>query len=160
MYGLQVVGINKFCDSIDEITEGYKSISVYFIKYTRSKYFGNNQITIEPIGYVLNGEGVNKYIRYYEINKHLPLMKFIDFKETKSRKIDGKDRLYRLEIMLEESKVDDIIYHNSKIVKGNEELMDKLLRNYKEDRDRIIEEKNNMIEEEFGDITEIDLDIV
>ena len=159
MQGLQFVGINKFCDSIDEITEGYKSISVYFINYTRSKYY-DNQINIEPIGYVLNGDGKNKYVRHYEINKHLPLMKFINFKETKSRKIEGEGKLYRLVIMLEETKADNMIYHKSKIAKGNEELMDKLLENYKEDKIRIVDEQNNMDEEEFGDITEIDLDMI
>ena len=169
MQGLQFVGINKFIDSIDEITEGYKSISVYFTNYTRSKYY-DNQINIEPIGYVLNGDGKNKYVRYYEINKQLPLMKFINFKETKNRKIEGKEpsvpgaerhnKLYRLVIMLEETKADNIIYHKSKIANGNEELIEKLLENYKEDKIRIVDEQNNMHEEDFGDITEIDLDMI
>ena len=149
------VGINKFCDSIKEITEGYKSITVYFINYNRSKYY-DNQINIEPIGYVLCKEGVNNYIRYYEIHKYLPLMKFIKFTENKNRKLTEQNKLYRLVIMLEESKVNDIIYHNSKILEGNEKLTDKLLLNYREDRNRIIDEQNNLIEEEFGDITEID----
>ena len=153
------VGINKFCDSIKEITEGHKSITVYFINYNRSKYY-DNQINIEPIGYVLNGDGKNKYVRHYEINKHLPLMKFINFKETKNRKIEGNNKLYRLVIMLEETKVDNMIYHKSKIAKGNEELTEKLLENYKEDKIRIVDEQNNMDEEEFGDITEIDLDMI
>ena len=159
------VGINKFCDSIKEITEGHKSITVYFINYNRSKYY-DNQINIEPIGYVLNGEGVNNYIRYYEIHKFLPLMKFIKFTENKNRKLtertespQGKaqqNKLYRLVIMLEESKTHDIVYHNSKILDGNEKLTEKLLQNFKEDRNRIVDEQINMIEEEFGDITEID----
>ena len=159
------VGVNKFCDSIKEITEGHKSITVYFINYNRSKYY-DNQINIEPIGFVLNGEepevpsakriGVNKYVRYYEIYKYLPLMKYIKFTENKNRKPEDNNKLYRLVIMLEESKVKDIIYHNSKILEGNEKLTEKLLQNYKEDRNRIVEEQNNMIEEEFGDITEID----
>jgi len=38
--------------------------------------------------------------------------------------------------------------------------MDKLLENYKEDKIRIVDEQNNMDEEEFGDITEIDLDMI
>ena len=164
------VGINKFCDSIKEITEGHKSISVYFINYNRSKYY-DNQINIEPIGYVLCKEGVNNYIRYYEIHKYLPLMKFIKFTENKNRKLteqnkenkvfaESKIPLYRLVIMLEESKTHDIVYHNSKILDGNEKLTDKLLQNYKDDKNRIIEEQNNMIEEEFGDITEIDLEMI
>ena len=149
------VGINKFCDSIKEITEGHKSISVYFINYNRSKYY-DNQINIEPIGYVLNGEGVNKFVSYYEIHKYLPLMKFIKFTENKNRKLTEQNKLYRLVIMLEESKTHDIVYHNSKILDGNEKLTDKLLLNYKEDRNRIVDEQINMIEEEFGEITEID----
>ena len=149
------VGINKFCDSIKEITEGYKSITVYFINYNRSKYY-DNQINIEPIGFTLSKEGVNNYIRYYEIHKFLPLMKFIKFTENKNRKLTEQNKLYRLVIMLEESKTHDIIYHNSKILDGNEKLTDKLLLNYKEDRNRIVDEQINMIEEEFGDITEID----
>jgi len=159
------VGINKFCDSIKEITEGHKSITVYFINYNRSKYY-DNQINIEPIGYVLNGEGVNKFVSYYEIHKFLPLMKFIKFTENKNRKLtertespQGKaqqNKLYRLVIMLEESKTHDIVYHNSKILDGNEKLTEKLLQNFKEDRNRIVDEQINMIEEEFGDITEID----
>jgi len=158
MNGQQFVGINKFCDSIDEITEGYKSISVYFINYNRSEFF--NYLNIEPIGYVLNGDGKSKYVRYSEIHKHLPLMKFINFKETKSRTIEGKDKLYRLVIMLEETKFNDFTYHKSKILNGNEELTEKLLENYKEDKIRIVDEQNNMDEEEFGDITEIDLDMI
>ena len=153
------VGINKFCDSIKEITEGYKSITVYFINYNRSKYY-DNQINIEPIGYVLNGEGVNKFVSYYEIHKYLPFMKYIKFTENKNRKLTEQNKLYRLVIMLEESKVNDIIYHNSKILDGNEKLTDKLLQNFKEDRNRIVDEQNNMIEEEFGDITEIDLEMI
>jgi len=151
------VGINKFCDSIKEITEGHKSITVYFINYNRSKYY-DNQINIEPIGYVLNGEGVNKFVSYYEIHKFLPLMKFIKFTENKNRKLTEQNKLYRLVIMLEESKTHDIVYHNSKILDGNEKLTDKLLQNFKEDRNRIVDEQINMIEEEFGDITEIDPD--
>jgi hypothetical protein len=163
------VGINKFCDSIKEITEGHKSITVYFINYNRSKYY-DNQINIEPIGYVLNGEGVNKFVSYYEIHKFLPLMKFIKFTENKNRKLtertespQGKaqqNKLYRLVIMLEESKTHDIVYHNSKILDGNEKLTDKLLQNFKEDRNRIVDEQINMIEEEFGEITEIDLESI
>jgi hypothetical protein len=107
---------------------------------------------------VLNGEGVNNYIRYYEIHKYLPLMKFIKFTENKNRKLTEQNKLYRLVIMLEESKTHDIIYHNSKILDGNEKLTDKLLLNYKEDRNRIVDEQINMIEEEFGEITEIDPD--
>jgi len=149
------VGINKFCDSIKEITEGHKSITVYFINYNRSKYY-DNQINIEPIGYVLNGEGVNKFVSYYEIHKFLPLMKFIKFTENKNRKLTEQNKLYRLVIMLEESKTHDIVYHNSKILDGNEKLTEKLLQNFKEDRNRIVDEQINMIEEEFGDITEID----
>jgi len=159
------VAVNKFCDSIKEITEGHKSITVYFINYNRSKYY-DNQINIEPIGYVLNGEGVNKFVSYYEIHKFLPLMKFIKFTENKNRKLtertespQGKaqqNKLYRLVIMLEESKTHDIVYHNSKILDGNEKLTEKLLQNFKEDRNRIVDEQINMIEEEFGDITEID----
>jgi len=53
-----------------------------------------------------------------------------------------------------------MIYHKSKIVKGNEELIEKLLENYKEDKIRIVDEQNNMHEEDFGDITEIDLDMI
>jgi hypothetical protein len=153
------VGINKFCDSIKEITEGHKSITVYFINYNRSKYY-DNQINIEPIGYVLNGEGVNKFVSYYEIHKFLPLMKFIKFTENKNRKLTEQNKLYRLVIMLEESKTHDIVYHNSKILDGNEKLTDKLLQNFKEDRNRIVDEQINMIEEEFGDITEIDLEMI
>ena len=153
------VGINKFCDSIKEITEGHKSITVYFINYNRSKYY-DNQINIEPIGYVLNGEGVNKFVSYYEIHKYLPFMKYIKFTENKNRKPEDNNKLYRLVIMLEESKVKDIIYHNSKILEGNEKLTEKLLQNYKEDRNRIVEEQNNMIEVEFGDITEIYLEMI
>jgi len=149
------IGINKFCDSIKEITEGHKSITVYFINYNRSKYY-DNQINIEPIGYVLNGEGVNKFVSYYEIHKFLPLMKFIKFTENKNRKLTEQNKLYRLVIMLEESKTHDIVYHNSKILDGNEKLTEKLLQNFKEDRNRIVDEQINMIEEEFGDITEID----
>ena len=148
------VGVNKFCDSIKEITDGYQSITVYFTNYNRSKYY-DNQINIEPIGYVLNG-GVNKYIRYYEIHKYLPLMKYIKFTENKNRKLTEQNKLYRLVIMLEESKTHDIVYHNSKILDGNEKLTDKLLQNFKEDRNRIVDERINMIEEEFGDIIEID----
>ena len=151
------VGVNKFCDSIKEITEGHKSITVYFINYNRSKYY-DNQINIEPIGYVLNGEGVNKFVSYYEIHKFLPLMKFIKFTENKNRKLTEQNKLYRLVIMLEESKTHDIVYHNSKILDGNEKLTDKLLQNFKEDRNRIVDEQINMIEEEFGEITEIDPD--
>ena len=149
------IGINKFCDSIKEITDGYQSITVYFINYNRSKYY-DNQINIEPIGYVLCKEGVNKFIRYYEIHKYLPLMKYIKFTENKNRKLTEQNKLYRLVIMLEESKTHDIIYHNSKVLEGNEKLTDKLLLNYREDRNRIVDEQNNLIEEEFGDITEID----
>ena len=151
------VGINKFCDSIKEMTEGYKSIIVYFVNYNRSKYY-DNQINIEPIGFVLGNEGVNKYVRYYEIHKYLPLMKYIKFTENKNRKLTEQNKLYRLVIMLEESKTHDIVYHNSKILDGNEKLTDKLLQNYREDRNRIVDEQNNLIEEEFGDITEIDPD--
>ena len=162
------VGVNKFCDSIKEITEGHKSITVYFINYNRSKYY-DNQINIEPIGYVLNGEGVNKFVSYYEIHKYLPFMKYIKFTENKNRKLTEQEpsvpgamrnKLYRLVIMLEDSKTHDIVYHNSKILDGNEKLTDKLLQNYKEDRNRIVDEQINMIEEEFGNITEIDLEMI
>jgi len=105
---------------------------------------------------VLNGEGVNKFVSYYEIHKFLPLMKFIKFTENKNRKLTEQNKLYRLVIMLEESKTHDIVYHNSKILDGNEKLTEKLLQNFKEDRNRIVDEQINMIEEEFGDITEID----
>ena len=154
------VGINKFCDSIKELTEGYQTITVYFNSYSRSIYY-DNQVNIKPIGFTLNDKDTPKYVRYYEVNKLLPQMKFIKFTETKSRKLDSEPqdrKLYRLIIAIEETVRNKIKYHNSKILDGNEELTEKLLQNYKEDKNTIVEEQNELIEDDFGDINEIDPD--
>ena len=152
------ISINKFCDSIKALTEGYQTITIYFNNYSRSIYY-DNQVNVKPIGFTLSGNGTVKYLRYYEVNKLLPQMKFIKFTETKSRKLDSEPqdrKLYRLIIVINESVRNKIKYHDSKILDGNEELTEKLLQNYKEDKNTIVEEQNELIEVDFGDINEID----
>lgn len=147
------IGINKFCDSIKELTNGYCQIGIYFNDWIESKYY-KGQYNIKPIGFTLtNSEGKVSYVRFYEIHKYLPEMEFIKFNENKYRKIAAVEghvkTLFRLIINVEETKSNNIVYHKSKIIKGDDKLTKKLLDNLSEDRIRIVNEAASVIEDDF-----------
>lgn len=147
------IGINKFCDSIKELTNGYCQIGIYFNDWIESKYY-KGQYNIKPIGFTLtNSEGKVSYVRFYEIHKYLPEMEFIKFNENKYRKIAAVEghvkTLFRLIINVEETKSNNIVYHKSKIIKGDDKLTKKLLDNLSEDRIRIVNEAASAIEDDF-----------
>lgn len=144
------IGINKFCDSIKELTNGYCQIGIYFNDWIESKFY-KGQYNIKPIGFTLtNSEGKVSYVRFYEIHKYLPDMEFIKFNENKYRKIDSNVKtLFRLIINVEETKNGDLVYHKSKIIKGDDKLTKKLLDNLSEDRIRIVNEAAATIEDDF-----------
>lgn len=143
------IGINKFCDSIKELTNGYCQIGIYFNDWIESKFY-KGQYNIKPIGFTLtNSEGKVSYVRFYEIHKYLPEMEFIKFNENKYRKLDAKAQganeclvksLFRLIINVEETRSNNFVYHKSKIIKGDDKLTKKLLDNLSEDRIRIVNE--------------------
>ena len=152
------IGINKFCDSIKELTKGYCQIGIYFNDWIESKYY-KGQYNIKPIGFTLtNTEGKVSYVRFYEIHKYLPEMEFIRFNENKYRKISSEAQgaagkalktLFRLIINVEETTSNNFVYHKSKIIKGDDKLTKKLLDNLSEDRIRIVNEAASVIEDDF-----------
>lgn len=153
------IGINKFCDSIKELTNGYCQIGIYFNDWIESKFY-KGQYNIKPIGFTLtNSEGKVSYVRFYEIHKYLPEMEFIKFNENKYRKLDSNVKtLFRLIINVEETRSKDsvqgssshnFVYHKSKIIKGDDKLTKKLLDNLSEDRIRIVNEAAATIEDDF-----------
>ena len=151
------IGINKFCDSIKELTNGYCQIGIYFNDWIESRYY-KGQYNIKPIGFTLtNSEGKVSYVRFYEIHKYLPEMKFIKFNENKYRKLDANvissesltKSLFRLIINVEETRSNNFVYHKSKIIKGDDKLTKKLLDNLSEDRIRIVNEAAATIEDDF-----------
>lgn len=168
------IGINKFCDSIKELTNGYGTtslsskgafcqIGIYFNDWIESKYY-KGQYNVKPIGFTLtNSEGKVSYVRYYEIHKYLPEMEFVKFNENKDRKIDATrgsmvKTLFRLIINVEETRSNNmarrasdgvLVYHRSKIIKSDDKITKKLLDNLSEDRIRIVNEAAEMIEDDF-----------
>ena len=157
------IGVNKFCDAIQELTQNHLQIGVYFTDYTRSKFY-NNEICIKPIGfYLVNSEMKTKYLRYYDVHKYLPNMEYIKFKENCNRKLDDSNKeersLHRLIIVVEESVANDIKYHQSKIVDCNSDKLESIVEKYKEDRKKIITEMAYSIEDDFDAIDDEDLEI-
>ena len=144
------IGINKFCDSIKELTNGCCQIGIYFNEWVESKYY-KGQYNVKPIGFTLtDSKGKVSYVRYYEVHKYLPEMEFVKFNENKDRKIDSMVKtLFRLIVNVEETQSNNIVYHRSKIIKGNDKITKKLLDNLSEDRIRIINEAAEMIEDDF-----------
>ena len=133
------MSINKFMDSISELTKDATCVSVFFDDWNENKY----NWSIKPIGYNLIINNKATVLSFYDVHKMIPEMEFIQFKadgRKRMKELGNQKKLFKLIIQTEEKEYKTFKYHVSVVREAKQEIYPKMLKKYEEERKKYLDE--------------------
>ena len=132
------MSINKFMNSITEFTDGARFVVVFFDNFYKTKF----NWTIKPIGYNLIKDKA-ELIPFSEIQKQVPDMEYIQFREDKNKRMSEialTKKLYKLIIEVKEKEYKGFKYHQSFVKEANQDIYEKVVKSYEEEKSKALTE--------------------
>lgn len=153
--------INQFMDGISNLLgEGVSYVNVYFDDWTQTKF----NWSVKPIGFAVIYQHEVKKLSYYDVHKAIPEMEFIQFKESKDKKMSelgNARKLFKLVIKREEDEYKGFPFHKSSIKEANQSIYKRVQKDYDSDRMKYLNELADKCPDEVEDEEEIpDLDFI